>query len=108
MNSIKLGNKIIDATTPPYIIAEIGVNHEGSLKKAKELIELAKEGGADAAKFQTYKADTLASKNSPAYWDRNKENTGSQLELFQKYDCFDEKDYIALYEHCHKVGIEFL
>ena len=108
MNAIKLGNKIIDATTPPYIIAEIGVNHEGSLEKAKELIELAKEGGADAAKFQTYKADTLASVNSPAYWDRNKENTGSQHELFQKYDCFDEKDYIALCEHCHKSEIDFI
>ena len=60
MNSIKLGNQIIDATTPPYIIAEIGVNHEGSLEKAKELIELAKEGGANAAKFQTYKADYVS------------------------------------------------
>jgi N-acetylneuraminate synthase len=108
MNSIKLGNRVIDETTSPYIIAEIGVNHEGSLEKAKILIELAHEGGADAAKFQTYKAGTLASVNSPAYWDLSKENTGSQYELFQKYDCFDEKDYIALYEHCEKVGIEFL
>lgn len=108
MNSIKLGENIIDETTPPYIIAEIGVNHEGSLSKAKELIDLAKEGGAEAAKFQTYKANTLASVNSPAYWDLNKENTLSQHELFQKYDCFDEKEYIALYEHCHNVGIEFL
>ena len=108
MNSIKLGNQIIDDITPPYIIAEIGVNHEGSLEKAKELIELAKEGGANAAKFQTYKADTIASVNSPAYWDRSMESTASQHELFQKYDCFDEKDYIALCEHCHKVGIEFL
>jgi len=83
MNSIKLGNRVIEETTSPYIIAEIGVNHEGSLEKAKGLIELAHEGGADAAKFQTYKADTLASVNSPAYWDRNKENTGSQHELFQ-------------------------
>ena len=108
MNSIKLGNQIIDDITPPYIIAEIGVNHEGSLEKAKELIELAKEGGADAAKFQTYKADTLASVNSPAYWDRSKEHTGSQHELFQKYDCFEEKDYIALCEHCKNVGIDFI
>jgi sialic acid synthase SpsE len=108
MKAIKLGNKIIDQTSPPYIIAEIGVNHEGSLEKAKELIELAKEGGADAAKFQTYKADTLASVNSPAYWDRDKENTGSQHELFQKYDCFEEKDYIALCKHCKNVGIDFI
>ena len=48
----------------PYIIAEIGVNHECSIKKAKKLILLAKEGGADAAKFQTYKASKLAMINN--------------------------------------------
>ena len=46
----------------PYVIAEIGVNHEGSIDQARHLIDLAKAGGADAAKFQSYKADTLASK----------------------------------------------
>jgi N-acetylneuraminate synthase len=52
----------------PYVIAEIGVNHEGVLEKALELITLAKKGGADAAKFQTYKAGKIASKHSPSYW----------------------------------------
>ena len=108
MNSIKLGNRIIDATTPPYIIAEIGVNHEGSLVKAKELIELVKEGGADAAKFQSYKADTLASKQSPAYWDVTKEPTKSQHELFQKYDQFGPEDYLTLAEHCTIQDINFI
>ena len=60
--SVRLGNKIVKQNSRPYLIAEIGVNHEGSLDLAKKLIDLAKEGGADAAKFQTYKADTLASK----------------------------------------------
>ena len=73
--SIKLGDRIISSESKPYIIAEIGVNHEGSMDQAKRLIDLAKEGGADAAKFQTYKADTLASKQSPAYWDLTKEST---------------------------------
>ena len=68
MINIRLGSHEINQMSMPYIIAEIGVNHEGSFLKAKQLIDLAKEGGADAAKFQTYKADTLASKNSPAYW----------------------------------------
>ena len=49
-NTLKLGSRIISEESLPYIIAEIGVNHEGSLKKAEELILLAKEGGADAAK----------------------------------------------------------
>ena len=53
----------------PYIVAEAGVNHEGSIPIAERLIEEAKEGGANAIKFQAYKADTIASRNSPAYWD---------------------------------------
>ena len=48
----------------PYIIAEIGVNHENSYDTAVKIIDLAKEGGADAVKFQSYKADLLASKDS--------------------------------------------
>lgn len=105
---IKLGKTLINQDSSPYIIAEIGVNHEGSLDKAKELIELAKEGGAHAAKFQTYKAKTLAAKNSPSYWDLTKEPTTSQFELFKKYDGFGEKEYIELAEHCKRHNIEFV
>ena len=72
----------------PYIIAEAGVNHEGCMKIAKRLCDEAKEGGADAIKFQTYKANTIASKDSPAYWDITKEPTLSQYELFTKHDKF--------------------
>ena len=63
---INLGSREVYENSLPYIIAEIGVNHEGSLDQAKKLIDLAKEGGADAVKFQTYKAELLASKNSPS------------------------------------------
>ena len=105
---LNLGNHLLNSKTLPYVIAEIGVNHEGSMDQARHLIDLAKEGGADAAKFQSYKADTLASKNSPAYWDTNKEPTSSQHELFSKYDQFGADDYIALAEHCRQVEIDFL
>jgi len=108
MKEINLGSRIINQYSRPYVIAEIGVNHEGSFKKAIELINLAKKGGADAAKFQTYKASKLASKNSPAYWDTSKEKTTSQFELFKKYDNFENEDYIKLYEHCQSIGIDFL
>jgi len=90
-----------------FLIAEIGVNHENSLDLAKRLIELAREGGADSAKFQAYKAGKLASRFSPAYWDTNKEPTQSQHELFAKHDAFNVEHYRALAEHCHRVGIEF-
>jgi len=92
----------------PYIIAEAGVNHEGSMDLACRLIDEAKEGGAHAIKFQTYKASTIASRNSPSYWDTNKESTTSQFELFKKYDKFWKSEYEKLKVHCEKMDIEFM
>ncbi|WP_115460778.1 N-acetylneuraminate synthase family protein [Winogradskyella aurantiaca] len=92
----------------PYVIAEAGVNHEGSMDLAKQLIDEAKEGGAHAIKFQTYKAETIASKFSPSYWDTTKESTKSQFELFKKYDKFWKKEYEELKTCCDKANIEFL
>lgn len=94
--------------TTPYIIAEAGVNHEGSLELARRLIEEAQESGADAIKFQTYKAATIASKDSPSYWDLSKEPTDSQYELFKKYDKFWKNEFEELKLHCDEVGIEFM
>lgn len=83
----------------PYIIAEMGVNFYDTARvlniapidAAKMYIDAAKKAGVDAAKFQSYKAETIASKNSPAYWDLTKEPTTSQYELFKKLDGFNKK-----------------
>lgn len=106
--SIRIGRRLIDTDSRPYIIAEVGVNHGGSMRKAKLLIDLAKEGGADAVKFQTYKAGKIASRHSPSYWDLKKEPTRSQYELFKKYDTFGRKEFAELAAHAKKKGIEFL
>ena len=92
----------------PYIIAEAGVNHEGSMSLARRLIEEAAEAGADAIKFQTYRADSIAVRKSPAYWDLEEEPTTSQHELFSKYDKFWKSEFEQLKSHCDKTGIEFL
>ena len=63
VNGIQLGSKWVDQNSL-YFIADIGANHNGSLEKAKELIHLAKEAGADAAKFQTFQAGKI-SRRSP-------------------------------------------
>ena len=91
----------------PYVIAEVGVNHEGDLALAKKLIDLAAAAGADAVKFQTYKAGLIASKNSPSYWDLSYEATTSQYELFKKYDAFGPAEYAELAEHCKQRGTVF-
>ena len=88
----------------PYIIAEIWVNYYDIAKKenitnldaAKLMIKKVKEWGADCAKFQSYKADKIVSKDSPAYWNTKCEPTKSQYELFKKFDHFEESDYVEL------------
>ena len=111
MNILELLNKGVDKESlivKPYIIAEVGVNHEGSMLTAKRLIDEAQEGGAHAVKFQSYKAETLASKHSPAYWDTTKEPTESQFELFKKHDSFWKDEMQELKNYCDEVGIEFM
>jgi len=108
VGEFKFNKNIINTLSEPYLIAEIGVNHEGSLDRAFELIDLCKMGGANAAKFQTYKAEKIASRHSPAYWDTSKEKTQSQFELFKKYDTFSENEYCKLAAYCKEIDIDFL
>ena len=96
------------SASAPYFIAEIGVNHEGDLELAKEMIRQVARAGGHAAKFQTYKADLIAAEDSPAYWDQTKEPTTSQHKLFQKYDNFGQVEYEALYEECKRNNIDFM
>ena len=105
---IRLGSKLITKYSKPYFIAEIGVNHENNMCRAKKIIKLAKDGGADAVKFQTYKAEKLARKKSPYYWDLKKVKEKTQYNLFKKFDKFNEKDYIELKKYCDKLKIDFL
>jgi len=109
MNSIKLGNKIIDDNSL-YFIADIGANHNGSLEKAIELIHLAKESGADAAKFQNFQADKIVSKTG---FDNMKGKLSHQSKwkksVFEVYeDASISKDWTRiLKEECDKVGIDY-
>ena len=104
----KLGSKIIRKKGQPYFIAEIGVNYENNLNRAKKIIKLAKEGGADAVKFQSYKAEKIACKDSPYYWDLKEVSVKSQYELFKKFDKFGFAEFKILKKYCDKIKIDFL
>lgn len=101
-------NKHIGSYLHPYIISEIGVNHGGNMDLAKKMIKDSALSGAHAAKFQTYKAETLAAKNSPSYWDLASESTTSQYALFKKYDAFGPDEYRELSEYCMELKIDFI
>ncbi|NLG02368.1 MAG: acetylneuraminic acid synthetase [Clostridia bacterium] len=98
------------------LIAEIGVNYydiavkDGitPLEAAKNMIFEAKNAGIHAVKFQTYKAETLAAKASPSYWDTTEETTTSQYELFKKFDSFGYTQYQELKAYADEQQIEFL
>lgn len=98
------------------LIAEIGVNyydianklHITPVQAAKMMILEAKNAGIHAVKFQSYKADTLAAEDSPAYWDTSEEPETSQYSLFKKFDSFGEKEYSELADFCEQTGINFL
>lgn len=92
----------------PYFIAEVGVNHENNIKLAEKIIKQASLGGASAVKFQTYKAELLASKNSPAYWDTSKVSINSQYKLFKKFDKFNFAHYLKLKKICDFYKVDFL
>lgn len=99
-----------------YIVAEIGVNYYEIAEKynittldaAKTMIKRAKESGADAIKFQTYKAENLVMIDSPGSWDKNDIAIETQYELFKLYDRFGEKEYGELSDYSKQMGIAFM
>ncbi len=91
-----------------FIIAEIGVNHNGDLDLARRLIDVAADAGADAAKFQTFRADQLIVEGTEAVEYQKKDNADlKQYDLLKNLELSDEAHH-ALVEHCKMRGIEFM
>jgi len=103
-------NYELSATSQPtFIIAEAGVNHNGSLERAIQMVDMAAEAGADAIKFQTFKAEKVISRTA-AKAEYQKATTGeeeSQLEMVKKLE-LDEDAHKQLFAHCQEMGIQFL
>lgn len=92
-----------------YIIAEAGVNHNGSFTMAKKLVDVAKEAGADAVKFQTFKAENLVTKSAKQaeYQVENLKQATSQYDMLKKLELTFE-EFTKLQQYCEDKGIEFL
>jgi N,N'-diacetyllegionaminate synthase len=110
LNDIIIDKHIIGVGKKPLIIAEIGVNHNGCINLAKQLIDAAKNCGADVVKFQTFKAERLASQETPKvdYQKRSEpQKSESHFEMLKRLELsFEDTDMLKKY--CDKLGVTFM
>ena len=109
MRTLKIAGRMIGKGEPCFVIAEAGVNHNGDINLAKKLIDVAKEAGADAVKFQTFQTEGLVTK-SAAKAPYQKETTGtheSQFEMLKSLE-LSQRDFGELFDYARKKGIIFL
>ena len=109
MNTIAINHKKIGIDQPVFIIAEAGVNHNGDIKMAKRLIDVANQAGADAIKFQSFKAERVASVIAPKaeYQKQTTDANQSQLEMIKSLELSAEDHYL-LQTYSKQQGILFM
>jgi len=106
---IAIGNRKIGLNHPPYFIADIAANHDGDINRAFKLIQLAKEAGADAAKFQNFKAEKIVSDNGFRGLGQLSHQKNWQKTVFETYqDASIPLDWTPLLKQkCDEVGLEY-
>ena len=109
MEKIQIGDFVISKNSRPYIVGEVGINHNGELDKAFEMIEIAKKCNLDAIKFQTFIAKEFCGDPSQTYTykSQGKEITESMLEMFSRYE-FSNKEWFQIKKKCDDEKINFL
>ena len=105
MKEVDFGGRMIGEGHPTFVIAEAGVNHNGDLELGKALIREARKAGADAIKFQSYKAGKISTRTAPRYWVEPDDPNGSQFDTFAKLDRFGPKEHEALFRYAREQGI---
>lgn len=101
-------DEFLEKNKPTFIIAEVGVNHNGSVKTAKKLINAAKEVGADAVKFQTFKTEEIVTKNAQkAEYQKKTTDEDSQYEMIKKLE-LSPNDFRELANYADQKDITFL
>lgn len=106
--SFAIAGRHIGPSDAPYCIAEVGINHNGDLTIAKRMIDAAKAAGADAVKFQTFKAEEFCGDPDQTftYQSQGKQVTESMLEMFRRYE-FPPASWRQIKTYCEAVGITF-
>ena len=109
MKKVKIANWVVGEGEPCFIIAEAGVNHDGDVNLAKKLIEVARDAGADAVKFQTFRAEDVVTETAEkAPYQKESTDIGeSQFEMIKKLE-LSQKDFEELSDYAQKKGILFL
>lgn len=109
MQEIKFGNRPVGPGHPPFLVAEVGINHIGELGRALEMVHVASRAGCDAVKFQTFKAAEFVNDSSQmfTYRSQGREVTESMLAMFQRYE-LPESAWPIIKSECEKVGIQFI
>lgn len=110
MISFKLGSKLISKKSPTYFIADIAANHDGSLARAKRLIKLCAKAGANAAKFQHFRAETIVSKHGFDKIKKKAHQAKWKKSVFQVYKeaSINPKWTSQLKSECKKYKIDFM
>lgn len=107
MERIEIGNKYVGKNEPPFIIAEIGINHQGKVEIAKEMIDAAKYAGADAVKFQKRTVEKILTKEGLSKPYFNEDSFGKTYGEHRKALELSEKDYRELKEYATERGLIF-
>lgn len=106
---VNIGDRPVGPGFEPFVVAEVGINHNGELDRALEMIHVAAKAGCDAVKFQTFKA--LEFVNDPsqmfAYRSQGQEVTESMLAMFQRYE-LPESAWPIIKTECERAGILFM
>ena len=108
MKTFKIGSFKIKNFYNPFIVAEVGINHNGNIKTAFKMIDVAKKSGCHAVKFQTFKAkEIVQDKNLKfTYFSQGKKIKESMYEMFKRYE-LNEKSWIKISNYCKKKNILF-
>ena len=106
---VEINNQKLKNYGKPFIVAETGINHNGELIKAFEMIEVAKQSGVDAVKFQTFKAEEFCGDKTQmfTYQSQGKKITESMFEMFKRYE-FDYDEWLQIKQKCDDENILFL